>query len=59
MNSSVATQLSEESAPVTLRSPPSTLRVRDRAVCVELALLLELAFADEQEPPTCRYARVA
>ena len=45
----------DESAPETLRSPPSSLRVRDRALLVEMTDVAE----EEEEPATCRYARVA
>ena len=62
--------LEDADAPVTLRSPPSTLRVRDRVTEVELALVPEPAWRassrarfesidDEAEPPTRHWPRVA
>lgn len=60
MKSSPSTESFEEPAPATLRSPPSTLRVRDRAMSVELTMVDCQDLATEQEePPTRRYARVA
>ena len=57
MNSLLAAITTDEPAPATLRSPPSTLRVRDHLVLVEVEEDLESEI--EAEPPTCRYARVA
>lgn len=48
------TSHAEEPAPTTLRSPASALRVRDHVVPVHV----EHA-AEELEPATCRYDRVA
>lgn len=51
------TSHAEEPAPTTLRSPASTLRVRDHVVPVRVEHLEHVA--EEPEPATCRYDRVA
>ena len=61
MHPSLATQTFDEPAPATLRSPPSTVRVRDRALCVELTRMewpAEVVDC-ENEPPTRRYGCAA
>lgn len=61
MHVPLATQNLDEPAPATLRSPPSTVRVRDRALCVELTRMDWPADvgAREDEPPTRRYGCAA
>lgn len=53
----------EDAAPQTLRSPPSTIRVRDFAVVVEVEACEELLDSEDDDiaslVPTQRYARVA
>ncbi len=54
------TSHAEEPAPTTLRSPASALRVRDHVVPVHVEHVEHVEHAAEElEPATCRYDRVA